>query len=185
MKKGNIRGAAVTLLAILFTSCGTADTGGRTELSRDQLAAASNERVMPVENRWFLPADGASAAAHRFAGELVIAEHPMSSDPPQILPADVNGKKTQIFPGVSLGFVSDDDHLVPLERDIIIPDNSDSYWQIQVSPGRVWSEEGDGGMSRASFPFLLTSIDRQILKGEDRSAIDPASRAEGGTERAG
>ncbi|MFP6743894.1 MAG: serine hydrolase, partial [Alphaproteobacteria bacterium] len=30
-----------------------------------------------------------------------------------------------------------------------------SAWDVILSPGRVWSEAGDGGLSRASFPFIL------------------------------
>jgi hypothetical protein len=42
------------------------------------------------------------------------------------------------------------EHLVPVVRDILYPSG------IIFSPGRVWSEPGDGGMSRASFPFVFT-----------------------------
>jgi CubicO group peptidase (beta-lactamase class C family) len=40
---------------------------------------------------------------------------------------------------------------VPVVRDLG-PDST-----IILSPGRVWSEPGDGGLSRASFPFVLTN----------------------------
>ncbi len=47
---------------------------------------------------------------------------------------------------------------MPVTRDIIFP-NSDqannSYWQIIAQPGKIWSEPGDSGWSRASFPFAL------------------------------
>ena len=82
----------------------------------------------------------------------------MMSDPKEILPTEINEKKTQLFPSVSLEFISNNGYLIPIERDIIIPEDTNSYWQIQISPGRVWSEKGDNDMSRASFPFLLTSI---------------------------
>jgi hypothetical protein len=32
-----------------------------------------------------------------------------------------------------------------------------SYWSIIISPGTIWFEPDDGGMSRASFPFALVS----------------------------
>ena len=50
------------------------------------------------------------------------------------------------------------EYLVPVERDIIEPPGSDSYWHFHAGPGRVWSEESDNGMSRASFPFFLTNL---------------------------
>jgi hypothetical protein len=45
------------------------------------------------------------------------------------------------------------DHLVPLERGIV--PGAGIWWDWIVGPGRVWSEPGDGGWSRASLPFAL------------------------------
>ena len=59
------------------------------------------------------------------------------------------------FPAVDLALISYGDHLIPVERDIIRGGDRNSSWDIIVSPGRVWSEAVDGGMSRASFPFIL------------------------------
>lgn len=129
----------------------------RTQLTGEQLST-SPAAVAPVDNHWFLPTDDAANTGHHFSGTLVIPDHAMTSMPTEIRPADILGKKTQLFPGVSLSFVSHDGYLVPRNRDLLIPKDSDSYWQMQVSPGRTWSEPGDDGMSRASFPFLLTSI---------------------------
>ena len=57
------------------------------------------------------------------------------------------------FPDFSASFFTMDGYLVPVERDII---RSPSIaWDIILSPGRVWSEPGDNGWSRASFPFVL------------------------------
>ncbi len=154
MRKMNM--SVAVALALLAAATAIAET--RSVLTLDQLTSAAPESLGPVDNRWFLPTSSAQAALHRFSGTIEIPDHPMVSDPAQILPADIHGKRPQLFPGVALEFVSHDGHLVPLERDIIIARDSDSYWQIQVSPGRAWSEPGDDGMSRASFPFLLTSI---------------------------
>jgi len=138
--------------------CGAAVADDRAELTREQLSSEPAHRIELVDNRWFLPTEASGTADYRFSGTINIPDHPMSSEPAEILPADIQGKKTQLFPGMSLRFVSHEGHLIPLDRDLLVASDSESYWQMQVAPGRVWSEPGDGGMSRASFPFLLTSI---------------------------
>jgi CubicO group peptidase (beta-lactamase class C family) len=80
----------------------------------------------------------------------------MITTPPAIEPGIVNNKATQLFPGVTVGFFSEDGYLVPIVRDLMQPRNRENFWLIQVEPGRVWSEPGDKGFSRASFPFMLT-----------------------------
>ena len=57
---------------------------------------------------------------------------------------------TTVRPAFSAAFFTDGEHLVPLVRDILQPPGT-----IILSPGKVWSEPGDLGMSRASFPFVL------------------------------
>jgi hypothetical protein len=59
----------------------------------------------------------------------------------------------ETLPGFSVTFFTQGEHLVPVGRDILSPPG------IILSPGRVWSEPDDGGMSRASFPFVLIQDD--------------------------
>ena len=146
----------ITLFMVTLSACLPGEY--REELTLQQLLNTTSSPSEPVLNKYFLPVGKNAAALHEFSGAIVIPEHSMISDPKEILPTDINGKEPQLFPGVELEFISNGEYLIPLERDIIIPSDSDSYWQIQVSPGRVWSESGDGNLSRASFPFLLTSI---------------------------
>jgi len=129
----------------------------REALTFSQLTTDTASIIHPVENSFFVAPTDAGPAPHQFSGSISISEHAMLTEPAEIVPATINGKQTQLFPGAELQFVSHGKYLVPVERDILVPD-SGSFWQIQVSPGRVWSEEGDEGMSRASFPFFLTSI---------------------------
>ncbi len=142
---------AAALVLLLLPGTAAAD---RAQLKRERLYSAAP--ALPVANRHFLPEGESAPALHRFSGVLLIPEHAMQSEPPSIRPAEVNGKRTQLFPAVELRFESHDGHLVPADRGIL-RGTGDSYWQIQVEPGRVWSETGDGGLSRASFPFLLTN----------------------------
>ena len=146
----------IIILIVLLSACES--SGNRNELTRQKLFTSQVSIEKPIPNRYFMPFGAHYNTLHKFSGAILIPEHSMISDPKEILPIDIQGKKTQLFPRVSLEFISNQGNLIPIERDIIIPENTDSYWQIQVSPGRVWSEVADGDMSRASFPFLLTSI---------------------------
>jgi hypothetical protein len=143
-------------LVLLFIAATAACAPERQILSREDLQAADRAEFVP--NEAYLPAAGAGPARHAFSGTLVIPEHAMRSEPAVILPVDIQGKKPQLFPAIDLAFVSHDGYLVPARRGILVADHGDSYWQIQVMPGKVWSEPADDGMSRASFPFALTSI---------------------------
>lgn len=129
----------------------------RDKLTHAEMLSAESTDHGPIQNAFFLPADGSDAALHAFSGRLTLPETVMRTQPQAIAPATIAGKKTQLFPSVSMRFLSNDGHLIPVERGIIESPDSESFWQIQVSPGRVWSEADDKGMSRASFPFMLTS----------------------------
>jgi len=145
----------ITLFAFVLSASAQAD---RLRLGHDQLTSPNHPVAGPVDNGYFMPQEGAAAAYHSFSGAIVVPEHAMRTRPSAIQPADIRGKKTQLFPGIALQFVSHGEYLVPLERDIIEPPGSDSYWHIHAGPGRVWSEDGDRGKSRASFPFFLTNL---------------------------
>ena len=105
----------------------------------------------------FLASDGAGPARHPFAGTLVVAESAMTIEPAAMAEARYLGRRIDLFPACELGFVADGDDLIPAERGIQRPLGGESFWDIIVSPGRVWSEPGDGGRSRAAFPFVLSN----------------------------
>ena len=147
----------IASLLIMIADSSLTDPSNRQQLTRGQLVSGAASPASPVANHNFMPMDGA-APHHRFSGAISIPEHAMRTDPETIKPADIRGRKTQLFPGVSLQFVSHGEYLVPVERDIIEAPGSDSYWHFLAGPGRVWSEERDGDMSRASFPFFLTNL---------------------------
>ena len=142
----------------LLSLAGIGSAAEREVLTHAQLMQVAPVGLGLVDNRHFTAAEDAQDAHHRFSGTLGIQDHPMTSEPDAIEPRAILGKKTQLFPGLDLEFVSHQGYLVPVQRDLMIAQDSDSYWQLQVSPGHVWSEPGDAGMSRAAFPFLLTSI---------------------------
>ena len=147
----------IASIASMIADSSLAEQSIREQLTRDQLLSAADSLASPVANHNFMPMGGA-APHHRFSGAIAIPEHAMRTAPGAIQPTDIRGKKTQLFPGVSLQFVSHGEYLVPVKRDIIAPPGSDSYWHLLAGPGRVWSEQSDKGMSRASFPFFLTNL---------------------------
>ena len=112
----------------------------------------------PVQNAWFMPVGEPGPAHHRFEGTLSISEFELraavaatTQKAPNLLPGQA------LFPGVDLQFFEHDGYLVPVRRDAVRPVGGASWQQIIVSPGRVWSEPGDDGLSRASFPFILVN----------------------------
>src|SRR5262245_58150864 len=129
--------------------CGPAPlrvTGSRDRLTAAELLAADPGTGL-VHNDYFMPVGPSVPALHAFKGTLTIGPTSMSTAkygcPDLVVP----------FPGFTVAFFTEGEHLVPVVSDIVHPP------AIIVSPGRVWSEPGDGGMSRASFPFVVTNFD--------------------------
>lgn len=82
----------------------------------------------------------------------------------------VSGKDTTFFPDARIRFFTVGTHLVPATQNVIrigsLP-GTRSYWDLIVQPGRVWTERGDHGWHRASFPFALVNS----IEGETHTAI--------------
>ena len=161
---------AVALLSSLVAGCGAGGGGApptdgatapppsppppaavvcqdRAGLCADQLL--NGTVPVGVDNEFYLPDPAATAALHEFSGTLEIDSAPFSfvaQAPP--------GRSR--FPQLSAMFITVDDVLLPVVRDII-SDGSPESWDIILSPGKVWSENTDLGMSRASFPFTLVT----------------------------
>ena len=118
--------------------------GSRDRLTADELLASAYKGDSPVHNAYFLPVGQAAPALHAFKGTLSVGAWSMFSANhgcPGL---------TTISPAFSAAFFTQGEHLVPVVRDILQPPGT-----IILSPGQVWSEPGDRGMSRASFPFVL------------------------------
>ncbi len=86
------------------------------------------------------------------------------------LPATVervyHGKRIDLFPGCDLEFITSKASLIPVNRDIQRPSKGQSYWDIILSPGRIWAEPNDDGWSRAAFPFVLShSLENEAHNG--------------------
>jgi hypothetical protein len=122
---------------------------------RDRLTAAellaTDAGTGPVHNAYFLPVGQAAPAIHGFKGILTVKA------PTMFRARHGCAGLGELLSGFTVAFFTQGEHLVPVVRDIVSPPG------IILSPGRVWSEPGDGGMSRASFPFVLTNLSRNGL----------------------
>ena len=123
----------------------------RDKLMADDLLNGNFQEL--VHNDYFMPLGESLPEAHQLSGIIDFPETEMTTSHPQ---CDWKGCGKRFFPAFSLPVVSQDGYLIPLRRGIILSGNKQqSYWNIVVSPGRVWQESGDNGFSRASFPFIL------------------------------
>jgi CubicO group peptidase (beta-lactamase class C family) len=98
----------------------------------------------PTRNHYFLPMGDVSPAKHELSARLVIPE--------------TERFEFGLFPAVAVEVFTSNGHLIPVTRDILNDVRGVKLLNIIVSPGRVWSEPGDAGYSRASFPFTLTGL---------------------------
>ena len=114
----------------------------RDQLTTAELLAPPDDPKRPIHNDYFLPIGPVAPARHALRGVLTV--------PPFTAVATHLGcdARPQEIPGFSVAFFTDGDQLVPVLRDVI------PGAHIILSRGRVWSEPGDGGLSRASFPFV-------------------------------
>jgi hypothetical protein len=115
-----------------------------------------------TSNPRFAPTDDATEAPP-FEGTLHLAGATMgliTKAPSGQISNPVHGKDTTYFPDIDLSFFTDCQQLVPVTQDVIrngVLPGTRSYWDVIVQPGRVWTQPGDGGWHRASFPFALVN----------------------------
>ncbi len=129
----------------------------RDRLTFEELTSQSDSGSRHVHNAYFMPIGDWKPALFELAGTLNVPETQMQTD---IWKHRLFRSAPRYFPGFSVQFFTHKGHLVPVERNIIHPadGNSRSAWNLILSPGKVWYEPADNGMSRASFPFVLVSV---------------------------
>jgi hypothetical protein len=123
-----------------------ATDASRDQVTAEELLASVSRGNSPVHNNYFLPIGKSAAALHGFKGILTIGPWSMFSAKHGC------AGLTTTRPAFSAAFFTHGERLVPVVRDILQPPGT-----VILSPGKVWSEPGDHGMSRASFPFLLVN----------------------------
>ena len=95
--------------------------------------------------------DDASASLHNFQGFLELLGESGNGDG-EVLRGSLSAAHYHL-PEFDFAFVQMDEYLVPIQRGLIITD--ESTYDILLEPGHVWLEESDQGFSRASLPFAL------------------------------
>lgn len=154
---------AVLLFAGTYSASATAQRIGAAEL----LAPTWSGSV--IANTAFVPGADAVDAHAPFVGTLRLTETQMSTQPAALSPPPGLDQDPKLFPGVTISFFTDKGDLVPFTQDVIryaTKNQGHSYWDIIVQPGRVWSQPGDEGWSRAAFPFaLVNSIEGETHNG--------------------
>ncbi len=109
------------------------------------------EALAPVEEAALARPADAAPAAHTFEGRLELMGEDTGGTA-QVLQGELDPGATHL-PPFDFEFVQSGSYLVPVQRGLIITDQA--FWNYILEPGRVWQESGDGGTSRASFPFSL------------------------------
>jgi hypothetical protein len=164
MKKGIV---LVIILTVVVTACGTPVPGeptpglpkstqaspdsGRTLLTADALLNGF-EFNSPVDESALTPPAGAAPALHTFEGRLELLGEKENGHL-QVLRGELEAEFAWL-PEFDFEFVQHDGTLIPARRGLIIADHP--QWNLHLEPGRVWQEEGDGDLSRASLPFALS-----------------------------
>jgi len=148
---------AAGLLFVLLS--GLAFAGPASDRLPERAMLGNETTATPVDNAAFAPGVDALPAAP-FSGTLHLAATAMRTLPELAKPV-LDGRDARQFPGVSLGFVTLGDVLVPLERGEMVRETAagavPSYWRVIPQFGRVWREKTDGDWSRAAFPLMLVN----------------------------
>ena len=109
------------------------------------------EASSPVDETALTMPANAAAAVHVFEGRLELLGE-KDGGQMQVLRGELGPEYASLLE-FDFEFVQSDGMLIPARRGLIIGDHP--VWNIILEPGRVWQEGGDGGYSRASFPFSL------------------------------
>lgn len=154
--------ALVVSFTVTFPTGATQTSDTRAVLTHAELMETSPVDVAIVDNLAFLPVGEWASAKHELQGTLTVPRMEMQQST-----ADYFAYR--YFPGFSVAFFTHEGYLVPADSSLMVTPGN---WSLVLSPGRVWSEPGDGGMSRASFPFTLGSPpDRLYTGGEAHDGV--------------
>ena len=105
----------------------------------------------PVNESALTKPENASPPVHIFEGRLKLVWRQGDG---QI--ENLRGELDPVYrsmPSFEMDFVQDNGYLIPTRRASIVLEHPG--WNMIVEPGYVWQEDGDRGLSRASFPLAL------------------------------
>ena len=134
---------------------------GSGDVARTLLPAArllAGELPAPIDNEAFALPGNASPPRHEMHGTLHLfgggasswtVHHDFYS---RALEPPITSALRRI-PRLEIVLTQSGSHLIPANRGLRF--TGDAYWNAIVGAGRIWSERGDGGRSRASLPITL------------------------------
>jgi hypothetical protein len=161
------RPPVLILCALIFAGAHCATAASQRIGAAELLSSTWSGGV--ITNGAFTPGSDAVEEHAPFLGTLRLTETQMITRPAVFSPSSVLGRDPHLFPGVAISFFTDKGDLVPFTQDVIryaSKNQGRSYWDVIVQPGRVWSQPGDNGWSRAGFPFaLVNSIEGETHNG--------------------
>ncbi|NBM16629.1 hypothetical protein [Streptomyces sp. GC420] len=163
--------AALVMTALAVAGAGTASattvtpvpgdplTGSgavsRTLLTRADLTTGSS--TAPVDDSAFAVPANAAPPSHTFEGTLTLSGTSTGGGFKEVVDTySRTGWGDSVWkhlPAVSVSFVQNGSHLIPTVRGLTY--TGSTVWNLAVQPGRVWDENSDNGLTRASFPFAL------------------------------
>lgn len=160
---GALTAAALTALGAAPATAATAVPGDpltgsgavtRAVLTAAQLASSTAPTATVTNDAFALPA-AAAPPAHAFEGTLTLNDVAASGGFTTL--KDPYGYASTAalkhLPPFSVQLVQNGSHLVPVARGLQY--TGSPYWNLAVGAGRAWSENGDGGQTRAALPFAM------------------------------
>ncbi|NQZ10114.1 MAG: hypothetical protein HRT35_23440 [Algicola sp.] len=117
------------------------------------LTTASSAEHYPLpmlsKSEQYSPASVVFSGSLSFSGKELIAS---------IADRDWAGGGQKQFPSFTVQLVSDQQKILPLQRDIISTwQHSNSFWDVVIGTGQVWQNEDEAGWQHAFLPLHLVS----------------------------
>lgn len=122
----------------------------RSVLTGAQLASTAAPATTVANDAFALPA-AAATPRETFEGTLTLNGVATSGSFTAVKGTSTPARKH--LPPFSVQLVQNGSHLVPVARGVQY--TGSPYWNLAVGAGRAWSENGDGGQTRAALPFAL------------------------------
>lgn len=145
-------------ILVLFHSChkepgewtGTQLIEPRDQLSVEELRFKGDFPLMDMS--YFDRPEWADDATLSFSGSIAL------DDTEMVFPIDrAYYEGENIFPGITLDFISYNSELIPVQKEILIQNiATKSLWNVIMGTGKIWHEKDDEDWNRASFPLSLT-----------------------------
>ncbi len=128
----------------------------RQVLTYAELTTPAPDLPAPVDDGAFAIPEQAAPPLHQFEGILRLRRTQEGAHSRPIVDANriaQNWDGPITLPPFDFEFVQHGSHLIPTRQGLIYTGHH--FFNLIVGPGRAWQENGDQGMTRATFPFTL------------------------------